>query len=237
MLNRRIGLTITIVAGLCVKATVGASQKTSGNKSETQRAVIVVFDTDGKLRGCDCSDCPAGLSMTCCHVAAVLHSIINTLGLRQKVGPSSPDVSPTSVLCKWTAPTKDSVSMTIDAVQPQKHSLLRGEVKKTRAKAHQWDPRSPNQRSPKAAMNALRGIVQGMLRLQGLKGIARSPLHYQFPGLEADSDQQLGLPIGTIFLKPVTEDLASMCVRSAVAEDIKINLQKLLTQREVRRSE
>ena len=208
-----------------MKATVGASQKTSGKKSETQRSVVVVFADDGSLQGCDCADCPAGLSMTCCHVAAILHYIANTLGLRQQ------SRSPTSVLCQWTAPSKESVSMTIDAAEPRKHTFHRGQRQRRRSKPLQWDPRSASQRGPEASVNALRLIVLQMTRLQGLKGIQRSPLHYQFPGLCEDINQKLGLPIGTRIPKPVEDDAAMLSEKIAVAEDIKINLQKLLEKR------
>jgi hypothetical protein len=207
-----------------VRATVGASQKTSGKKSDTQRSVCLLFSTDGRLQGSDCADCPAGLSMTCCHVAAVLHYIANTLALRQ-------EASPTSVLCKWTAPSKESVSMTIDATEPRKHKFHRGEPKRRRSKARQWDTRPLKLRNPEESTTALRRIIHQMTRLHFLSGVSRSPLHYQFPGLSGDVHELIGLPVGTKFAKPVEDDIAMLTEMNAVAEDVKIKLQKLLEER------
>ncbi len=70
-----------------IRATVGASRKTSGTKHQTERRVTIAVQqdnpaSDGRIAAALCLGCPAGQSMTCCHVSAVLHHAIDLLGMR-----------------------------------------------------------------------------------------------------------------------------------------------------------
>ena len=105
--------------------TSGSPQKTSGSKLQTQRQVSIAFQAasstvDGKVSAAACVGCPAGLSMTCCHVSAVLHHVTDVLGQR----------SPTSALCRWVAPINGNTPMAVDAVIPKIHKTGRSAPKK-----------------------------------------------------------------------------------------------------------
>ena len=159
-----------------IRATVGASQKTSGSKGQTERRVTIAIVqsgpiSDGTISAAICIGCPAGQSMTCCHVSAVLHAVINLIGTR----------SSTSFCCRWVAPTTHMRPLAIDAVTPTRHILHRMQPKKRRPQSTSWDPRAPVDANPGSSHARLKRMVERLTTVRRLQGIPVSSVRAHFP--------------------------------------------------------
>jgi hypothetical protein len=194
----------------------------SGSKAETQRPVIVCIDQLGFVKAAICNSCPAGQSMTCCHVTPTVHHIIHTLDAQ----PAS-TVSPTTLLCKWTAPRRSAAPLSMDAVVPCKHILSRGDTTlKRRASSLDWDPRKLDERSALASSSKFEKLVCSMKRMQTIRNLKVSPLMIQFPSPYS------GLPPDTLFRSPGKEDKVRVSEILMEEAAVRAELQVLLVERQ-----
>ena len=159
---------------IVLRGIVGASQKTSGTKQQTQRQVTIVCRASGS-QGCRvvaaaCS-CPAGNSMTCAHVSAILHQVIDLLGMR----------SPTSKVCRWVAPTTSVTPMAVDAIVPKKHIINRPIPKRSRSRSRVRDLRDECEIGLAPSLKRLQFLTARMCNLRRLQGETQTPLKIHFP--------------------------------------------------------
>ena len=155
--------------------------------------------------------------MTCCHVSAVLHQLIDLLGAR----------SVTSTKCRLVAPGGlVSKSMAADAITPVQHIFGWAHPKRRRPVSSDFDTRAKSDANLAASTKRLENIYNRLHSIRSLRGNRTNPLALHFPfGVKSIERRLIQLP------DPGKEDKEKILDLIRVRVSVEDKLQKVLESR------